>query len=83
MLRIFIWPGAYFRAVVIMEIKPGRYRHFKGNDYEVIGVATHSESGEKLVVYRDLWKNRELWVRPLEMFVEMVDGKPRFGYIGD
>lgn len=66
-----------------MKISPGKYRHFKGHDYEVIGVATHSESGEKLVVYRDLWKNHELWVRPLEMFVGMVDGKPRFEYIGD
>jgi len=66
-----------------MEIKIGKYRHFKGKKYEVVGIATHSESGEKLVVYRDLWKNHELWVRPLNMFVELVDGKPRFEYIGE
>ena len=66
-----------------MELKPGKYRHFKGNGYEVIGVATHSETGEKLVVYRDLWKNHELWVRPLKMFTEKVNGKPRFERIGD
>lgn len=67
-------------------ILPGRYRHYKGNEYEVIGVATHSETAQALVVYRPLYGERALWVRPLEMFAESVevDGKliPRFEYIG-
>ena len=61
---------------------PGRYRHYKGNDYEVLGVARHSETGEELVVYRPLYGERGLWVRPRTMFEETVtvDGKrqPRF-----
>jgi hypothetical protein len=65
-----------------MTIEPGRYRHYKGNDYEVMGVARHSETDEELVVYRPLYGERGLWVRPLAMFVETVevDGKtqPRF-----
>ena len=59
-------------------IEPGLYRHYKGNDYEVVGVATHSETGESLVVYRALYGEFGLWVRPLEMFDELVDGRPRF-----
>jgi hypothetical protein len=69
-----------------MEPKPGRYRHYKGNDYEVLGVATHSETGEKLVVYRALYGARGLWVRPVGMFGESVTvGEkpvPRFVYLG-
>jgi hypothetical protein len=65
---------------------PGRYRHYKGNEYEVIGVARHSETDERVVVYRPLYNDTGLWVRPLAMFVEMVtvDGKavPRFAYLG-
>jgi len=65
--------------------KLGKYRHFKGKDYEVIGVAKHSETLEDLVVYRALYGNHELWVRPLKMFREEVEvaGKkmPRFEYI--
>ena len=68
-------------------IKPGRYRHFKGGEYEVYGVATHSETGEQLVVYRTLYGERGLWVRPLTMFEETVEreGKiqARFVYIGE
>ena len=68
-------------------LKPGRYRHFKGKDYEVVGEATHSETGEKLVVYRTLYGDYDLWVRPLAMFTETVErnGKllPRFEYVGD
>lgn len=63
-------------------LSPGKYRHYKGNDYEVIGVATHSETREQLVVYRPLSGEGALWVRPLAMFIETVtvDGKtvPRF-----
>ncbi len=57
-------------------IIPGIYRHFKGKDYEVIGVARHSETEEDMVVYRPLDDNKgkgDLWVRPLEMFTEMVE----------
>ena len=68
-----------------MTLKVGKYRHYKGNDYEVIGVATHSEDENLLVVYRPLYGEMALWVRPLEMFTESVfiDGKSvqRFTYI--
>ena len=70
-----------------MEIQPGRSRHFKGGEYEVIGVARHSETMEELVVYRALYGERGLWVRPAAMWLETVerDGKQfqRFTYIGD
>lgn len=56
-----------------MEIKPGRYRHFKGNEYEVVGVAKHSETMEELVVYRALYGERGLWVRPVSMWNEKVE----------
>lgn len=66
--------------------KPGRYRHYKGRDYEVIGVAKHSETGEQLVVYRYLYGDFGLSVRPIAMFQESVElgGEtvPRFSYIG-
>lgn len=65
-----------------MAIRPGIYKHYKGNLYEVIEEATHSETGEKLVVYRPLYGERALWVRPSTMFAEQVqvDGRslPRF-----
>ncbi len=68
------------------EIKPGRYRHFKGNEYEVIGLARHSETQEEMVVYRALYGDFGLWVRPARMWNEPVerDGKTfrRFTYIG-
>ena len=59
------------------EIKPGIYRHFKGNLYEVIGVAKHSETLEDMVVYRALYGEHGLWVRPASMWFETVerDGK--------
>jgi len=67
--------------------KPGRYRHYKGKDYEVIGIARHSETGEPLVVYRCLYGDFDLWVRPLAMFAESVkvDGRqvPRFAWVGE
>jgi hypothetical protein len=66
-------------------IKPGTYRHYKGNDYQVLGVAKHSEDESQLVVYRPLYGERGLWVRPLDMFIENVevDGQSvaRFAYI--
>jgi hypothetical protein len=66
-------------------LQPGRYRHYKGGEYQVHGVATHSESGELLVVYRPLYGAGGLWVRPLSMFLEAVEfeGKlrPRFSCI--
>ena len=68
-----------------MELKLGKYRHFKGGMYEVIGVANHSESLEKMVVYRALYGKGELWVRPLSMFLGTVtrDGvtQPRFTFL--
>jgi cyclomaltodextrinase len=68
-------------------VKPGRYRHFKGREYEVIAVAKHSETQEEYVVYRALYGDGDYWVRPKGMFAEklMVDGKmiPRFEYVGE
>ncbi len=68
-----------------MDIKPGKYRHFKGNPYEVIGTARHSETLEPMVVYRSLYGEHGLWVRPAAMWNETVtkDGYhgPRFQYI--
>lgn len=69
------------------DIKPGRYRHFKGKEYEVLGVARHSETEEELVVYRALYGDFGHWVRPVSMWNETVerDGKTfrRFTYIGE
>ena len=69
------------------SIKPGRYRHFKGKEYKVLGVARHSETEEELVVYRALYGDFGLWVRPVSMWNEAVerDGKTfrRFTYIGE
>ena len=62
-----------------MEIKPGKYRHFKGNCYEVIGVGRHSETMEEMVVYRALYGEHGLWVRPAAMWTEHVE---RDGYSG-
>jgi len=70
-----------------MELKPGKYRHFKGGEYELIGIASHSETLEPMVVYRALYGEGGLWVRPAAMWSEIIerDGKtfPRFTYIGD
>ena len=59
-------------------IQPGRYRHYKGKEYEVIGCARHTETEEEFVVYRALYGERGLWVRPAALFREAVrlDGKP-------
>lgn len=68
-------------------VQPGRYRHYKGRDYKVIGVARHSETEEPLVVYRCLYGDYSLWVRPLSMFFETVnlagEQVPRFIRIED
>lgn len=72
-----------------MEVVPGTYRHYKGGEYEVLGVGRHSETLEELVVYRALYESEDfgkdaIWVRPLHMFTDSVevDGKsiPRFTY---
>ena len=70
-----------------MTIRPGRYQHYKGNDYTVIGVARHSETLEELVVYRAEYGERGLWVRPAAMFQETVDvdgvTMPRFRWVAE
>ena len=69
------------------EPRPGRYRHYKGNDYRVIGLARHSETLEPLVVYQALYGERGLWVRPAALFSTTVEigGRrvPRFAHVAD
>jgi len=71
-----------------MKIKKGKYQHYKGKEYEVIGLAKHSETLEELVVYKALYQpeGENLWVRPLSMFIEDIEiegiKKPRFNYLG-
>ena len=68
-------------------IKKGKYRHFKGNEYEVIGFAKHSETCEDMVIYRALYGEKQIWVRPVSMWNETVgrNGEicPRFAYIDE
>lgn len=70
-----------------MDIRLGRYRHFKGGEYEVLGVASHSETQEPMVVYRALYGERGLWVRPAAMWNEWVErdgyAGPRFIFVED
>ena len=70
-----------------MELKKGKYRHFKGNEYELLDVARHSETMEPMVVYRALYGEGGLWVRPASMWLEQVEREdykgPRFQYIGE
>lgn len=70
-----------------MELRPGRYRHFKGNEYRLLYVARHSETLENMVVYQAFYGERGIWVRPAAMWNEIVerDGYqgPRFQYIGE
>lgn len=69
------------------EPRPGRYRHYKGGEYRVLGLARHSETLEPLVVYQALYGERGTWVRPQPMFLETVEpagrAQPRFARIGD
>lgn len=69
-----------------MDIKLGVYRHFKGNEYNVIGIAKHSETLEPMVIYQALYGEKEIWVRPASMWNETVDKDgyrgPRFTFIG-
>lgn len=66
-------------------VQPGRYRHYKDREYEVLGVARHSETEEEYVVYRALYGDGGLWIRPTAMFLETVlkDGRPcpRFQFL--
>jgi hypothetical protein len=70
-----------------MPVCPGRYRHYKGNEYTVVGVARHSETDEELVVYRQEYGEQGLWVRPAEMFAEIVEVEgrsvPRFEFLSE
>ena len=70
-----------------MEPKLGKYRHFKGMEYEVLGIAYHSETTEPMVLYRALYGEGKLWVRPLSMWDEEIHRDdyhgPRFQYIGE
>lgn len=69
----------------IPSIQSGIYEHYKGKLYEVYGVCRHSETNEALVVYRTLYGDYSLWVRPLDMFVETIEmdgiSKPRFKWV--
>ncbi len=75
------------KVLVMEKIKLGKYRHFKGNYYEVIGVAKHSENLEEMVVYKAMYGECGLWVRPIKMFNETImrDGEniKRFEYVGE
>ena len=71
---------------MMQTVPTGRYRHYKGKEYEVIGVARHSETEEEFVVYRTLYGNFDLWIRPKSMFLETVtvndEQVPRFQLLG-
>ena len=70
-----------------MELTPGKYRHFKGNEYELLYVAKHSETLEPMVVYRALYGEQGIWVRPADMWTEHVErdgyAGPRFVFIAE
>ena len=73
-------------AAVPTEPRPGRYRHYKGGEYRVLGIARHSETLEPVVVYQALYGEQGLWIRPAAMFLEAVEVRgvnvPRFAYLG-
>lgn len=83
--QLFLWKGEMDMSQY--DICPGKYRHYKGNDYEVLGLATHSETLEPMVVYRALYGEYGLWVRPAKMWSELVEVSgqqvPRFRYVGE
>ena len=68
------------------EMRSGKYRHYKGNEYEIIGIAKHSETLEEMIVYRSVYDKNSLWVRPKDMFFEtvVINGVEvsRFEYLG-
>ncbi|WP_394192429.1 DUF1653 domain-containing protein [Pseudoalteromonas atlantica] len=74
-------------AIKPLPLKSGLYQHYKGPQYKVLYVATHSETQEPLVIYQALYGEHGMWARPLSMFLETVekDGQiiPRFAYLGD
>ncbi len=86
-LNYYKFKGGIFMKAECEEIKPGKYRHFKGMEYEVLFIAKNSETLEPMVVYRALYGEGEIWVRPAFMWNETVlrDGisRPRFEYIGE
>ena len=59
--------------ICLSEIRLGKYKHFKGGMYEVLGIAKHSENLEEFVVYKALYGEKELWIRPKEMFLEEIE----------
>ncbi len=69
------------------KLQKGRYRHFKGKEYELLGIARHSETLEELVIYRALYGEGQIWARPITMWQEEVEAngkkQPRFCYIGE
>ena len=68
-----------------MELKPGKYRHFKGKEYQLLNIATHSETMEPMVIYRALYGEGNLWVRPAAMWSEEINREdyqgPRFIFV--
>jgi cyclomaltodextrinase len=82
MIRVRAEAGKSINSAMENKLKLGIYEHYKGNRYEAIGVAKHSETLEELVVYKALYGDGQIWIRPLKMFMEEVevDGKmvPRF-----
>lgn len=70
-----------------LELRPGRYRHFKGREYQLLYMARHSETMEPMVVYQALYGERGIWVRPAHMWNEIVEREgyhgPRFTYVGE
>jgi hypothetical protein len=79
--------AAASQFAAMQEPRPGRYRHYKGKEYRVLGLARHSETEEELVVYQLLYGDFSWWVRPRKMFLEHVEvngvSTPRFAYVAE